>query len=364
MTKFPFCIIINQTGMKEAGTAVKGIRLLDIAKQAEVSQATVTRVIRNNGYVSQEKRERVEAALRAAGYDLSRVKDSAAQGEAPRVLLISPRSTGNLLFSRIVEELAVAFQAQGWQADLHYLLQVEAPQTLVELIERKRQGGLMGVVFCCVSMDFMPIRRYLTALATPLVMVERAPDIYGLNKVMLHSREMVFQAVHYLAHLGHKRIVYLGVENGQDVEIQRKNGFMEGVRAMDVEREAAFYPLTGYDAREGGEALRRYAESCGLPTAVVAADPVMVGVSNYLYAQGWRVPQDVSVVSIDNTYAPFSTPPLTAVDFPVAEITQNTVRILREAQPEGALPQNILISSRLIDRGSAAAPRKEEGGLG
>ena len=56
MTKFPFCIIINQTGMKEAGTAVKGIRLLDIAKQAEVSQATVTRVIRNNGYVSQEKR--------------------------------------------------------------------------------------------------------------------------------------------------------------------------------------------------------------------------------------------------------------------------------------------------------------------
>lgn len=61
--------------------------------------------------------------------------------------LISPRSTGNLLFSRIVEELAAAFQAQGWQADLHYLLQVEAPQTLIELIERKRRGGLMGVVF-------------------------------------------------------------------------------------------------------------------------------------------------------------------------------------------------------------------------
>ena len=337
---------------------VKGIRLLDIAKQAGVSQATVTRVIRNNGYVSQEKRELVENSLRASGYDMTRLKGAAFENEKPRILIIAPRSRTNILFSCIAEEMTCAVQAQGWEPDLCFQQNMPADE-LVSLIECKRRNHLIGIVFCCISMDYMAIRRYLTSLPVPLVMVERTPDIYGLNKVMLHSKEMVFQAVRYLAHLGHRRILCLGVDNHQEVESQRKSGFLEGIRAMGIENESVFCSLNGYYAEDGYEQLRLYAEKHPLPTAIIAADLVMVGVSNYLYEHGYRVPEDVSLVGIDNTYAPYATPRLTSVDFPVAEIVQNTVRILQEAQVEGALPQNILLSSKLIERDSTAAPRKE-----
>lgn len=337
---------------------MKGIRLLDIAKQAGVSQATVTRVIRNNGYVSREKRELVEAALRASGYDLAQLKGSISESEKPRVLIIAPRVHTNILFSLIAEEMTCALQAQGWDPDLFFSQDISTDE-LVSLIERKRRNNLIGIVFCCISMDYMAIRRYLTSLPVPLVMVERTPDIYGLNKVMLHSKEMVFQAVRYLSHLGHRRILCLGVDDQQEVESQRKSGFLEGVRAMGLENESVFCPLEHYYAEDGYEQLRLYAEKHPLPTAIIAADLVMVGVSNYLYEHGYHVPKDVSLVGIDNTYAPYATPRLTSVDFPVTEIVQNTVRILQEAQVEGALPQNILLSSKLIERDSTAAPRKE-----
>lgn len=337
---------------------MKRIRLLDIAKQAGVSQATVTRVIRNNGYVSREKRELVEAALRTSGYDMAQLKRAVSEGEKPRVLIIAPRGRTNILFSLIAEEMTCALQAQGWDPDLFFGQDISTDE-LVSLIERKRKSNLIAIVFCCISMDFMAIRRYLTSLTVPLVMVERIPNIYGLNKVMLNSKEMVFQAVRYLAHLGHRRILFLGVDNHQEVENQRKSGFLDGISAMGIENESAFCALNNYYAEEGYEQMRCYVEKHPLPTAIIAADLVMVGVSNYLYEHGYQVPKDVSLVGIDNTYAPYATPRLTSVDFPVAEIVQNTVRILQESQAEGALPQNVLLSSKLIERGSTAAPRIE-----
>lgn len=83
----------------------------------------------------------------------------------------------------------------------------------------------------------------------------------------------------------------------------------------------------------------------------------MVGISNYLYEQGCRVPDDISLVGLDDTYAQYGTPRLTSVAFPVAEIVQNTVRILVEAQEGTQLPQNILLSTTLVERGSTAPPR-------
>lgn len=342
---------------------MKGIRLLDIAKQAGVSQATVTRVIRNNGYVSREKRELVEAALRTSGYDLNRLKNCENSGVISRVLFFSPISSddvGNILFSKIMEETAYALQSIHWQIVPYYIKRISAEE-LRDQIEQQRSSNIAGIVFNCISLDLMPIRRYLTSLSIPLVMVERAPDIYGLNKVMLHSKEMLFQAVRYLTHLGHQHILFLAKSKIADVDVenQRIEGFREGITAMGVEQYSRLCFIKEYRSEYGYQQLSEYLQSNSMPTAIIAADSVMVGVSNYLYEHGYQVPRDVSLVGIDNTYAPYATPRLTSVDFPVTEIVQNTVRILQESQAEGALPQNILLSSKLIERGSTAAPRKE-----
>jgi len=328
------------------------IRLKDVALRAQVSPATVTRVVRGNGYVSPEKRAMVEKVLHEMGY-------SAPQAGAPCVLMLM--RSFNPLFSRIAEAVGCAVQEQGWHLITHYL-RSESPEELTQLMETLRRSNLKGIVCNCVGQDYnlASLQKYLADFPVPLVMVERSPDFYGLNRVMLHAKEMLFIAVRHLFEHGHRRIVYLGVEQPgmEETEQMRKAGFLDGAAALGLSEEAIFLPISAYTMEEGYRAMGEYVQKAGLPTAVIAADGVMVGVSNFLYQRGVRVPQDISLVGLDDTMAALATPPLTSVAFPVQEIAQNTVRILLEAQRGDALPQNVLLSTKLTDRGSVASPRK------
>ena len=344
----------------DGAESMKEVRLQDVARRAGVSAATVTRVVRANGYVSQEKRAQVEEAMRQLGLDPEQLRPKEAQ-ECPTVLML--QGSGGTLFAMIAEAVAREVQAQGWRL-VQYYAGSESAEEIRRIIERMRSGSLKGVVFNCCgeAYDLMSIRKYLTSLPIPLVMVERSPDIYGLNRVMMHSKESVFNAVRYLARAGHRRIAFLGVdrEDCREVERMRKAGFEAGAAAMEIGDEAIFWPIETYAMDLGYRAMAALVEEKGLPTAVIASDGVMVGVSNYLYEHGYRVPEDVSLVGMDDTMAQYAVPPLTSVAFPVAEIAQNTVRILVEAQQGERLPQNVLLSTRLVERGSVAAPRKEK----
>lgn len=333
------------------------IRFKDVAQRAGVSAATVTRVVRGSGYVSAEKRAQVEAVLKEMGYSFP-----VGRGASQPIVLMLLRDHGvNPLFATIAAAIAGEIQARGWHLTLHYLSH-ETPQQIVALLENMRQDNLKGVIFNCISadFDFMSIRKYLTSLPVPLVMVERTPNLYGLNKVMLNAEEMLFIAVKYLAHHGHRRIAFISTESSEDTEQMRIRGFHAGTAAMGIADSSVFLRIPAYSPEEGYRAIAEHIRQGGRPTAVIAADTVMTGVSNYLYERGLRVPADVSLVGLDNTISACAVPPITSVAFPIAEIAQNTVRILAEAQDGGALPQNVLLSTRLIERTSVAPPSPED----
>ena len=337
---------------------MKGIKLQDVAQRAGVSASTVTRVVRGSGYVSPETRERVEAAIRELGYIAPQRADTSFV--KPYVIIISPSGdSGNLLFQKIQEKLCLALQAQGWLV-LPYFIHRESPSEMVRAIDRMRGPGLMGVVFNCIDnqLDLLSMRRYLVSLPTCIVMVERSPDIYGLNKVMLNAREMVFIAIRHLAHLGHRHIAYFAVDDDREVERSRKEGFLFGINAMNIAEESHLMPIDDYLCRDGYRGMERYLKTYGLPTAVIANDTVMVGVSNYLYRMGCRVPQDISLMGMDDTNACYATPRLTSIAYPLEEMIQNIMRILQEYQAGRTLPQNVLLSTTLVDRGTCAAPRR------
>ncbi len=334
------------------------VRLQDVAARAGVSPATVTRVLHGRGYVSAEKKALVEAAMRELGYVFT-PSPEAAGCAGPYVIVISRvGSNGNPLFHKIAERLGIALQAQGWLM-MHYYLQNEGPMDLVRILERMRGPGLKGIVFNCIgdSVDFLSIRRYLIDLPTCLVMVERFPDIYGLNKVMLNAREMVFVAVRHLAHLGHRHIVFFGVDDEREVERSRKEGFLFGTNAMGVAEHSAFWPISDYLCLEGYAGMEAYVRRHGLPTAVIAPDPVMVGVSNYLYRMGCRVPEDVSLLGLDDTLAQYASPRNSSIAYPLTEMVKNILSMLLEYEAGNTLPQNVLLSTMLVERGSCAPPR-------
>lgn len=337
---------------------MKDVKLIDVAKAAGVSPATVSRIVRKNGYVSAEKRLLVENAMRDLGYTVPDGVQEAQRGGMPQVLLITPPRISPL-FENIGIQLSCELQKQGWQTAVHYCDDTDGG-SLIPIIEKTRGGNLRGVVFNCCgdAFDFTSLRRYLNSLPIPTVMLERTPELYGLNKVMLNAEEMLFMAVRYLAHYGHRRIIYIGHDCAYDTEKKRLAGFNSGVTAMGIAAESEFVGIDSYTRLNGYRAIAEYMARRGLPSAIIAADQVLMGALSYLYEQGLRVPDDVSMVGLDDTFAQYASPPLTSVAFPVTEIAQSTLRILNEAQQERTLPQSVLLSTRLIERASVAAPRR------
>lgn len=190
-------------------------------------------------------------------------------------------------------------------------------------------------------------------------MLERTPELYGLNKVMFNAEEMLFMAVRYLAHYGHRRIIYIAHDCAYDIEKKRLAGFNSGMTAMGVAAESEFVGIDSYTGANGYRALKEYIARRGLPSAIIAADQVLMGALSYLYEQGLRAPDAVSMVGLDDTFAQYASPPLTSVAFPVAEIARSTLRILNEAHHERTLPQSLLLSTLLIEHSSVAAPEKQ-----
>ena len=110
----------------------------------------------------------------------------------------------------------------------------------------------------------------------------------------------------------------------------------------------------------GARAARALLDREAPPTAIIASnDQMALATIEAARDAGLDIPRDLSVVSFDNTpLVRFTTPPLTAVDQPISETTATAVRLLIQAQRDGADPApTVVLPMSLVERGSTAAPR-------
>lgn len=337
---------------------MKKTRIQDIARSADVSPATVTRVLRGNGYVSAEKRELVLQVAKELHYNFS--QDTAEKG-VPQILIFSPPSSpeSNWLFANISENICMEFQKIGWYSITYYAIQGSLNE-IIRIIDSVQHLNLKGIIFNCLDFneDLSAFRKLLTSLSIPVLMIERFPDVFNLNKIMINAKEATFLAVNHLYKYGHRKIAFFALNNQQEVEISRIEGFNRAVQAMELEQSAHFMSITGYTKKDGLTAMESYAETYGLPTAIIAPDPVMVGISQYLYEHNLRIPDDVSLIGLDDSIASMMTPPLTSIAFPVRDITYHTVQFFTEGKEKLHLSKTISLSTYMIKRGSVAPPKE------
>jgi DNA-binding LacI/PurR family transcriptional regulator len=191
---------------------------------------------------------------------------------------------------------------------------------------------------------------------TPLVLSNRLLD--GLPSVVTDATEAVGHAVEHLAALGHREIVYLAGPEGF-ANTMRVRGYDGACRRLGLRPRR----LGPFNARFS-DGVRAADLVLATPaTAVVAYnDEVAVGVLNRLVDRGLRVPDDLSVVGVDDTsLAEMVTPRLTTVRLPAAESGRAAVRMLLDVitgrpGPDGPL----LLQAELIVRSSTGPVRVHE----
>jgi DNA-binding LacI/PurR family transcriptional regulator len=300
-------------------------RIKDVAALAGVSTATVSRVMHRNGYVSEDARARVEAALRESGYRLNAV----AQGLRRQRTTTLGHIVQGLLPNPFYAEVAMGVEHGADERGFTVLLFNARGDA-----ERERQGvetllarRVDGIVFT-TALEEANVRLAHEA-GTPVVEVEK-PLFASAGSVIADEYAGALEAMRHLLELGHRRIGFLGEPHrpSRGASKTRFDAYRDALASAgeDVDPSrvvvGTYWQQPGYaDLRPGFDYTERLLAQAPDTTAIFAASDVLAaGALQDLYARGVRVPDDVSVVGFDDTLARHLAPALTTVQMPMFEM--------------------------------------------
>lgn len=333
-------------------------RLADIAVQAGVSEATVSRVLNGRPGVAEETRRTVLTALDVLGYERpARLRTRS----AGLVGLIVPELV-NPIFPAFAGVIESALARHGYTPVL--CTQSPGGATEDDYVEMLLERGVSGIVFVSgMHADTLASReRYagLVARHLPIVFVNGFAE--GVDAPFVSDDDVAAMdlAVTHLAQLGHTRI---GLAVGPDhyVPVLRKRrGFVSALASLGVPPDqAAAQVAHGFFSVEGGQAAALSLLDVGCTAIVCGSDMMALGAVRAARSRGLEVPEDVSVVGYDDSpLIAFTDPPLTTVRQSVEAMGIAAVRaLLDEINGTPAPHAEYVFRPELVVRGSTGAAK-------
>jgi DNA-binding LacI/PurR family transcriptional regulator len=322
-------------------------KLADVAKQAGVSEATVSRVLNGKPGISDATRQAVLTALDVIGYDRPthlRVR------QARMVGLVVPELQ-NPIFPALAEVVAGALAQRGFNAVLCTRTGSMSEAEYVDMLLERQVSGMIFAGGQYAESD-APHDHYtrLLKLRLPVVLVNAADEELEFPRVSTDDAVSMEQAYAHLAYLGHERIgLILGPPD--HVPSRRKLEAFERLSPTPDLVERTRFSL------EGGHAAAGRLLAHGVTAIICASDPLALGAIRAARRAGLRVPADVSVIGYDDSaFMSCTDPPLTTVRQPIEAIGRAAVELLT-GQIEGSrVPSDeLFFEPELVARGSTAA---------
>ena len=345
-----------------------GVTLRDVAREAQVSTATVSRVINGHGNVSNATRERILGVAERLRY----VPDSAARslstGLTHTIGVLLPDLYGEF-FSEIIRGIDEAARRRG----LHLLLSgVHGSARETATAIRALKGWVDGLLIMSPYADGAFLAEHWADDA-PAVLMNTPMRGHSHSAFCIDNRGGASVMVRHLASVGHRGIAFISGPSNNFDATERLAGYREALRALGLEAGERVLPgdfseESGYRAAQTLLARPRRE----WPDAVFAANDMMALGSLFAFNEAQvRVPADIALAGIDDIpMARFVSPPLTTVRVKMAELGARALEQLAAAikAPEATAASTETMPAELVVRASCgarapSAPRRRPGGL-
>ena len=319
-------------GLRKAST------IKDVAKLANVSTATVARVVHANGYVAEATQQRVVEAIRVTDYRVNSIAQSLRRKRTRIIGHILQSTFPNPFFVQVALGAEKYALEQGYSV-LTYNVQgnPKLERHGIETFFRWRADAIMFTT---------PIDPENVRLATergiPTVQVER-PVLAEVDRVVVDNYTGAAAAMDHLTGMGHKYIAFIGQNPSvhdnpipRYVEQERLDAYRDALskHALPDDQQliafGSYYDLADRSAHEHGyRAMEKFLTLRPRPTAVFASNDILAaGVLQCLYQYGLNVPDDFSVIGFDDTYAAFVSPLLTTVRMPMQALGRAATKLI------------------------------------
>ena len=331
----------------------------DVALKAGVSPSTVSRVINNNGYVALEARKRIEAAIAELNYIPNRAAQNLRTKSYKQIACISP-SISNSFFTEMfmgIEEMAIR---AGYSLSLYNITKRKK-----KLFKASLEGPYDGMILLA-SHELIIIKEFLENMQNmPLSIywdrIEKIniPRKAEIPHVYIDLQKVMRQSVEYLIANGHNEILFLG--HYYSKERNSNSRYMGYEMAMKEHHlpikdyYRIFIEMYEDKLSTGYEAIKMLLDKGQYFTAVAASNDLLAaGAIRAIIESGKRVPEDISVIGVDNIeLAKIVTPTLTTMNIPKREIGRMLVQqLMDQIHNENTIEKSIEVEVMLKERES------------
>ena len=330
----------------------------DVSKRAGVSRSTVSRVVADNGYVSEEKRRVIQQAITELGYRPNTLAQALRSNRSNMIGAVVV-DVGTPYFANMVYGLQRATRKAGkaLMVSSGYADQDEEARAIIELVDRSCDGILLYL-----ERPLRPdVADIIRAARIPVVMIGRQGCEVASGSVQLDNFGGARDAVNFLLDQGHRKIVHLSGQADFGDTVARLDGIAAALEARGMTMDDIRVVNGEFSQEFGYASTMALLEEGHEFTAIFAGDDDMAaGVLLALRHSGKSVPEDVSVIGFDDAFhARHLWPPLTTIRQPVDEIGETAATLLLKllGEPAQALLQTI-IGTTLVVRDSVAPPRQ------
>lgn len=334
--------------------------IYDVAREAGVSTATVSRALNRSGQIAPTTRKAIEEAVERLGYRPNTIARSLVTKSTQTIAFLLPDIT-NPFYASLVSGI----QQVALESDHTMLLCTTEgdPEREAEYLSLLRAKQVDGALVDGLVLPPDRIARFVDD-GFPIVCLDRDVDSKSVPLVQVDNRRGARLATDHLLELGHRRIAHVAGATELRISAERRSGYRDALVRAGLRHDPALVSTGGFTEDGGYEATRSLLESGAEFTAVFAANDLSaIGVINAITESGRNVPGDISVVGFDDIrLSAYTWPPLTTIRQPAVEIGQRATEILiGMINGRRARKLRYLLEPTLVLRGSTAPPPRSRG---
>ncbi len=331
------------------------LKIKDIAEDAGVSIATVSRVLNDSQPVSKELRERVMSSVQRLGYRPNVLARGLRLKRTFVIGVIVP-NIRNAYFTDIVRAVEdVALEAGFVVTVVSSDQDLDKERRYVDVLRNRLVDGALVAVADRHRSDLSP----LIDSQVPVVLIDRRLEACGAcDSVTVDVRQGAYVAVQHLIQRGYERIGMISGPLSVSTAADKLAGYRQALADSGRPVDESLIYMGDYTEDSGSRLARAMLRAPVPPQAVLVANNMMtLGFVRVVKEYGLRVPHDIAFISFDDSaWASLVTPPVTLVDQPTYELGKAAMEILLDridGEPDGDdEPRHIVLRPSLILRGS------------
>lgn len=288
-----------------------GLNIIDIAKLAGVSKSTVSRYL-NNGYVSEEAKEKIKVVLDETGFKPQRHAKGMRTKKTNLIGVIVPKISTETP-PRVVEGITEIMSPNGYDsliANTNLAIEKE-----IEYLRIFKNNQVDGIIFMATKITKEHID-IMNSLEVPIVIVGQRVENYP--SVFHDDYNASKDVTKFLIRKGHRNIGFIGVyEEDISVGFYRKHGFLDGLKENNINIKDENIKTGVFSQESGYKLAKELMSNIEKPTAIVAVtDNIAVGAIEYLKENNYKIPEDIAILGMgDSRISSVITPRLTTIHY-------------------------------------------------